>query len=52
MIKIEKRMIMKIKKEICQNIFRGYDIRGIYEKEIDEDTAYTIGLGFGTIMLA
>lgn len=41
-------MIMKIKKEICQNIFRGYDIRGIYEKEIDEDTAYTIGLGFGS----
>lgn len=39
---------MKIKKDICKNIFRGYDIRGIYEKELDIDTAYTIGLGFGS----
>ncbi len=38
---------MEIKKDICKNIFRGYDIRGIYDSEIDEDTAYTIGLGFG-----
>lgn len=33
---------------ICKNIFRGYDIRGVYPDEIDEDTVYTIGLGFGT----
>ena len=39
---------MKYKKDICENIFRGYDIRGIYPTEIDEDTAYTIGLGFGS----
>ena len=39
---------MKYKDDICKNIFRGYDIRGIYPSEIDEDTAYTIGLGFGS----
>lgn len=39
---------MKYKENINKNIFRGYDIRGIYPKEIDEDTAYTIGLGFGS----
>lgn len=39
---------MKYKNDINKNIFRGYDIRGIYPTEIDEDTAYTIGLGFGS----
>ena len=39
---------MNYKKDICKNIFRGYDIRGIYPTEIDIDTAYTIGLGFGS----
>lgn len=39
---------MKYKEDINKNIFRGYDIRGIYPSEIDEDTAYTIGLGFGS----
>ena len=39
---------MNYKSDICKNIFRGYDIRGIYPGEIDEDTAYTIGLGFGS----
>lgn len=39
---------MKYKGDINKNIFRGYDIRGIYPTEIDEDTAYTIGLGFGS----
>ncbi len=39
---------MKIKENINENIFRGYDIRGIYPIELDEDTAYTIGLGFGS----
>ena len=39
---------MRIKKDINTNIFRGYDIRGIVPTEIDIDTAYTIGLGFGT----
>ncbi len=39
---------MKIKENINENIFRGYDIRGMYPTEIDKDTAYTIGLGFGS----
>ena len=36
------------KKDINKNIFRGYDIRGVYPTEIDSDTAYTIGRGFGS----
>lgn len=39
---------MKYKSDIDKNIFRGYDIRGIYPSQIDSDTAYTIGLGFGS----
>lgn len=35
-------------KELNKFIFRGYDIRGIYPSELDEDTAYLVGLGFGT----
>lgn len=38
----------KYKENINRNIFRGYDIRGIYPTEIDADTAYTIGRGFGS----
>ena len=33
---------MNIKENINENIFRGYDIRGIYHTELDEDTVYTI----------
>ena len=39
---------MEIKKDICETIFRGYDIRGVYPDTLDEDTFYTIGLGFGS----
>lgn len=39
---------MNYKEDINKNIFRGYDIRGLYPSEIDVDTAYTIGLGFGS----
>jgi len=38
----------KYTKDINKNIFRGYDIRGKYPSELDENTAFTIGLGFGT----
>lgn len=38
----------KYKQDINKNIFRGYDIRGVYPTEIDSDTAYTIGRGFGS----
>ena len=39
---------MKIKEHIDSKIFREYDLRGIYKTDIDADTAYTIGLSFGT----
>lgn len=39
---------MKIINNINQNIFREYDIRGIYGTDITEDVAYTIGKSFGT----
>jgi len=35
---------MELKKEI----FREYDIRGIYKEEMDEETAYLIGRAYGT----
>ncbi|MEG1204303.1 MAG: phosphomannomutase/phosphoglucomutase [Clostridia bacterium] len=38
----------KIVKEINPEIFRGYDIRAIYGKDLNEDIAYTIGLSIGT----
>ena len=38
----------KIEKNISPNIFRGYDIRGIYGDDLTEDVAYTIGKSFGT----
>lgn len=39
---------MKITRNINPNIFREYDIRGIYEQDLTEDVAYTIGKSFGT----
>ena len=41
-------MNYKIKKDLNRNIFRGYDVRGVYPDTLDIDTAYTFGLGFGT----
>ena len=38
---------MEYKRDLDKHIFRGYDIRGVYGKNITEDVAYTIGLGFG-----
>lgn len=32
------------------NIFRSYDIRGKYPRDINEDIAYKIGLGYGSIL--
>ena len=37
--------------EILKNIFREYDIRGIYGKELTDDVAYHIGRGIGTNMV-
>lgn len=42
---------MQIKKDLDKNIFRGYDIRGVYPTSIDSDVAYTIGRGFGSYIL-
>lgn len=39
---------MELKKHINKNIFREYDLRGIYKEEFDEQDAYTIGRSFGT----
>lgn len=36
--------------EIAKNIFRVYDIRGIYPTEIDAETARAIGKGFASLM--
>lgn len=33
-----------------QNVYRPYDIRGIYEKDIDNNFAYTLGMAFGSIL--
>ncbi len=41
-------MPYQYKKDLNKNIFREYDIRGVYPTELDDDTAYTFGLGFGT----
>ena len=36
--------------EIAKNIFRVYDIRGIYPTEIDAEVARAIGKGFASLM--
>ena len=34
--------------KLVKEIFREYDIRGIYQEEFDEETAYLIGKAYGT----
>ena len=34
--------------KLNRNIFREYDIRGVYGKDIDEEVAYNVGRAFGT----
>ena len=41
---------MKIVNNIEPNIFREYDLRGIYNTDLNENVAYTIGKSFGTYM--
>ena len=36
--------------EINKEIFRGYDIRGIYNKDLDENISYLIGRAYATIL--
>lgn len=42
---------MKITKEINPYIFRGYDIRGVYGTDLNEDIAYTIGRSFASCLI-
>ena len=42
---------MKITYNINKDIFREYDIRGIYPKDLTEDVSYTIGRGFASYIL-
>ena len=39
---------MEITNKINKNIFREYDIRGVFGKDLNEDIAYTIGKSFGS----
>ncbi len=39
---------MKIVNNINKELFREYDLRGIFGKDINEDVSYTIGRSFGT----
>ncbi len=41
---------MEITRNINPHIFRGYDIRGIYNEDLFESTAYTIGKAYGTYL--
>ncbi|MEG1705225.1 MAG: phosphomannomutase/phosphoglucomutase [Clostridia bacterium] len=41
---------MKCIKDIDKSIFRGYDIRGIFGENLNEDVSYTIGKSYGTIL--
>lgn len=36
---------------IEQSIFKEYDIRGTYNKDLDEETAYLIGRGYGSYLI-
>lgn len=41
---------MNIVKNINPEIFRGYDIRGIVEKDLSEDVYYTLGKAYATFL--
>ena len=37
--------------KVSRNIFRAYDIRGVYPKELDEEVAFHVGRAFGSYMV-
>lgn len=39
---------MKLRNDINDFIFRGYDLRGVYPTDIDASVSYTIGKSFGS----
>lgn len=42
----------KIMSQLSKSIFKAYDIRGIIDKTLDADVAYSIGQAFGSAALA
>ena len=40
----------KLATDINPNIFRGYDLRGVSEKDLSEDVYYTLGKGYATFL--
>jgi phosphomannomutase/phosphoglucomutase len=40
----------KIVKNINPNIFRGYDIRGVIDEDLNEDVYYTLGRAYATFL--
>lgn len=42
----------KIVKQINPNIFRGYDIRGVIDEDLNEDVYYTLGRAYATFLTA
>lgn len=41
-------LIMELEGKMNLNIFRAYDIRGIYNEDITDETAYILGKSFGS----
>ncbi len=41
---------MKLVKNINPEIFRGYDIRGVVDKDLNEDVYYTLGKAYATFL--
>ena len=39
---------MELTKNINPNIFREYDVRGIYPTDLNENISYTFGKAYGT----
>ena len=41
---------MKVVNNINSEIFRGYDIRGVNDKDLNEDVYYTLGKAYATFL--
>ena len=39
---------MKLINNVNPNIFREYDVRGVYPTDLNQDVAYTFGKAYGT----
>ena len=36
---------------INKNVFREYDIRGVYPSEVNEELAYQVGRSYATLLI-